>query len=52
MKTVPSVILYMQATKYLRHYSLLETDISNYSKTEIKSAFNNITEDELTKRLT
>lgn len=52
IETVPPVIIYMQATKYLRHYSLLETAISNYSKTEIKSAFNNITEDELTKRLT
>jgi hypothetical protein len=43
----------MQATKYLgEHYSLLETVIRNYSKTEIKSAFNNITENELTKKLT
>lgn len=42
----------MQATKYLEHYSLLETVIRNYSKTEIKSAFNNITEIELTKKLT
>lgn len=48
---VPSILKYIQGQKFLEKYRTLEISVKDYSKKEIKTIFNDISKDQLEKRI-
>ena len=48
---VPPILKYIQGQKFLEEYRTLEVSVKDYSKKEIKTIFNDISKDQLEKRI-
>ena len=48
---VPLILKYIQGQKFLEKYRTLEVNVKDYSKKEIKTIFNDISKDQLEKRI-